>query len=207
MPTPPVRVLIADDHPVWRRGIRDLLGAEEDVDVIAEAADGQEALRLIRSTQLDVALLDMEMPGVTGVEVARRVKAEKLAVRILALSSYDDPAYVTALLQNGASGYITKDKSPELIVEAVRAVARGEGRWFVTPTAAEAPGAALSEREREVILLLAEGRSNSEIAAALFISENTVRNHLANAYAKIGATTAREAVAWAWKSGFVSGGG
>jgi DNA-binding NarL/FixJ family response regulator len=203
----PIRILVADDHPVWRRGIRELLSAESDIEVVAEAADGQEALRLIRSTRLDVALLDMEMPGVTGVEVARMVKAEGLPVRLLALSSYDDAAYVTSLLTSGASGYITKDKPPELIVEAVRAVARGEGRWFVTPTTAEPPAAVLSEREREVIRLLAAGRSNGEIAAALFISENTVRNHLANAYAKIGAATAREAVAWAWKTGFVRDGG
>ncbi|MEP2185795.1 response regulator transcription factor [Roseibium sp.] len=205
MPLAPIRILIADDHPVWRRGIRDLLSAEADIEVVAEAADGQEALRLIRSARLDVALLDMEMPGVTGVEVARMVNAEGLPVRLLALSSYDDAAYVTALLKNGASGYITKDKPPELIVEAVRAVARGEGRWFVTPTTVEDPAAVLTEREREVIRLLAMGQANHEIAAALFISENTVRSHLANAYAKIGAATAREAVAWAWKTGFVRG--
>lgn len=199
----PIRVLIADDHPVWRQGIRDLLAAETDIDVVAEAANGQEALRLIRSTRLDVALLDMEMPVITGVEVAQVVKTEKLPVRILALSSYDDAAYVTSLLEQGAAGYITKDKSPEHIKEAVRAVARGEGRWFVTPTLHQDPAAALSNREREVLALLAEGRSNSEIASALFISENTVRNHLANLYAKTDVSTAREAVAWAWRSGFI----
>ena len=203
MQLPAIRVLIADDHPVWRQGVRDLLSSEADIHVVAEAANGQEALRLIRSSRIDVALLDMEMPGVTGVDVARTVKTEGLSVRILALSSYDDAAYVSGLLENGASGYITKDKPPELIIEAVRAVARGEGRWFVTPATPEDPAASLSEREREVIRHLAEGRSNSEIAETLFISENTVRNHLANAYTKLGVTTAREAVAWAWKTGFV----
>lgn len=203
MSLPPIRVLIADDHPIWRRGVRDLLSTEADINIVAEAANGQEALRLIRSTRLDVALLDMEMPIVSGVEVARTVKAEGLPVRILALSSYDDAAYVSGLLENGASGYITKDKPPELIVEAVRAVARGEGRWFVTPAIPHDPAATLSERERAVIRLLALGRSNTEIGDALFISENTVRNHLANAYSKIGVSTAREAVAWAWKCGFI----
>ena len=197
-----IRVLIADDHPVWRKGIRTLFEAEPDIEVVAEASDGEEALRRIRAGGLDVAVLDMEMPRMSGVEVARTVRDEALAVRILALSSYDDAAYVSGLLQNGASGYLTKDKPPALIVEAVRAVARGEGRWFVQPRSREDPAADLSDREREVLQLLAQGRANGDIADLLFISENTVRNHLANAYAKIGVTTAREAVAWAWRNGF-----
>lgn len=204
MPTP-IRVLIADDHPVWRRGVRTLFDAEPDIDVVAEAADGEEALRYIRAGGLDVAVLDMEMPRLSGVEVARTVRDEALPVRVLALSSYDDASYVSGLLQNGASGYLTKDKPAVLIVEAVRAVARGEGRWFVQPTSREDPAANLSDREREVLGLLAQGKANGEIADALFISENTVRNHLANAYAKIGVATAREAVAWAWRNGFASG--
>lgn len=198
-----IRVLIADDHPFWRQGIRELLSAEADISVVAEAANGKEALRLIRSTKLDVALLDMEMPLATGVEVAQIVKTEEVPVRVLALSSYDDAAYVTSLLENGASGYITKDKPPELIIEAVRAVAQGEGRWFVTPVPSTDSASGLSSREQEVIELLAKGHSNNEIGEVLFISGNTVRNHLANAYSKIGVKTAREAVAWAWKSGFI----
>ena len=104
----PVRVLLADDHPVWRRGIHALLDAEADISVVAEAADGVEALRLIREGNVDVALIDMEMPGLSGVEVARTAKEEQLPVRILALSSYDDAAYVSGLLKNGAAGYLTK---------------------------------------------------------------------------------------------------
>ena len=198
----PIRVLLADDHPVWRRGVRGLLDATDDLHVVAEASDGQEALDSIRSLDLDVAVLDMEMPTLSGLDVARAVRDEALPVRILALTSYDDAAYVTGLLANGASGYLTKDKPPSLIVEAVRAVARGEGRWFVQPRAKSEPGETLSGREREVLRLLAKGQANNEIAEALFISENTVRNHLANAYAKVGVRTAREAVAWAWRSGF-----
>ena len=206
MPTP-IRVLIADDHPVWRRGVRNLLDSEPDLHVVAEARDGEEALRFIQRGELDVAVLDMEMPGLTGVEVARTVRDEALRVRVLALSSYDDPSYVSGLLQNGASGYLTKDQPAALILEAVRAVARGEGRWFVQPASVSDPASGLSSREREVLALLAQGRSNGEIASELFISENTVRNHLANAYAKIGVRTAREAVAWAWRQGFVAGDG
>ncbi len=199
----PIKVLVADDHPVWRRGVRNLLSAEPDIDVVAEAANGQEALRILRSTRLDVALLDMEMPVVNGIAVAHAVKEEALPVRILALSSYDDAVYVSKLLENGASGYLTKDKPPELIIEAVRAVARGEGRWFVSMSKNDDPSERLTDRERETLVLLAQGQANSAIAEALFISDNTVRNHLANAYAKIGVTSAREAVAWAWRSGFV----
>ena len=197
-----IRVLIADDHPVWRKGIRTLFEAEPDIEVVAEASDGEDALERIRAGGLDVAVLDMEMPRMSGVEVARTVRDEGIPVRVLALSSYDDAAYVSGLLQNGASGYLTKDKPPALIVEAVRAVARGEGRWFVQPRSREDPAEDLSDREREVLLLLAQGKANGDIADALFISENTVRNHLANAYAKIGVATAREAVAWAWRNGF-----
>lgn len=200
----PTRVLIADDHPVWRRGIRALIEAEADLDLVAEAADGAEALRLLRAGGVDVAVLDMEMPGMTGVEVARRVRDEALPVRVLALSSFADASYVGGLLQNGASGYLTKDQPPSMILEAVRAVARGEGRWFVQPSAPADPAAGLSDREREVLALLAQGRSNGDIAEALFISENTVRNHLANVYAKVGVASAREAVMWAWKNGFAS---
>lgn len=201
----PVRVLLADDHPLWRRGVRALLEAEPDLRVVAEAADGDEALRLLRSVGADVLVLDMEMPGVTGVEVARTVQRDGLAVRVLALSAYDDAEYVGGLMRAGASGYLTKEKAPELVAEAVRAVARGEGRWFVSvgppPAAPDGALAALSEREREVLGLLVEGRPNREIGEALFIAENTVRNHLASLYEKTGTRSARELMAWAWRRG------
>lgn len=202
-----IRVLLADDHPLWRSGVHTLLAAEPDIDVVAEAGDGIEALRLLRTTDFDVAVLDMEMPGATGVEVARAVQAEKIAVHVLALSSYDEPEYVSGLLASGASGYLTKSQSPEMIVEAVRAVARGERRWFVSPTAEPTPediGEGLSSRQRDVLRLLAGGRSNTQIADVLSVSEDTVRNHLTALYAKLGVVSAREAVAWAWRTGFVT---
>ncbi|WP_412070600.1 response regulator [Rubrivirga sp. IMCC43871] len=209
MPAATTRVLLADDHPVWRRGVRGLLDAEPDLDVVAEAADGEAALAVLRAGGIDVVVLDMEMPRVTGVDVARAVRAEGLPVAVLALSSYDEPTYVAGLLAEGAAGYLTKDQPPELIVEAVRAVARGEGRWFVSPTgggAGDVPGAGLTDREHDVLRLLARGRSNAEIAGALFVSENTVRSHLTAVYAKVGVASAREAVAWAWQTGFADGG-
>jgi DNA-binding NarL/FixJ family response regulator len=200
-----IRVLLADDHPLWRRGVSGLLAFESDINVLAEASDGKEALHLLRSTAFDVAVLYMEMPGATGVEVARAVHAEGIKVNVLALSSYDDPEYVSGLLASGAAGYLTKSQPPEMVVEAVRAVARGERRWFVSPTTKSATDTirgTLSGRQREVLRLLALGQSNTQIAEALFVSENTVRNHLTGLYARLGVVSAREAVAWAWRTGF-----
>ena len=200
---PSIRVLIADDHPLWRKGVSDYLSSAPDVDIVAEANDGQEALDLLRSTPLDVALIDMEMPLISGVEVARRASAEGLDVRILALSSYDDEDYVNGLLEVGAAGYITKGMLPASILEAVRAVAQGQGRWFVNPARSAPAGACgdLSPREREVLALVAQGLTNAEVAERLFISAHTVRNHLSRCFNKLGFTTAREAIAWAWQNG------
>lgn len=147
-------------------------------------------------------LLDVEMPESSGVEVARALEGEELPTRVLALSSYDDPEYVAGLMRSGASGYLTKEQAPFLIAEAVRAVARGEVRWFAEP-AGENQLEALTEREREVLQLLAEGRSNDEIAAALSITEHTVRSHTQHIYRKLGVKSGREAIAWAWQNGLV----
>lgn len=197
---PPYRVVLADDHPAFRAGIRTLLESHGDITVVAEAPDGIRALEAVRKHQPDVLLLDMEMPRMTGVEVARTVRAEGLDVHLLALSAYDDPVYVRTLLDEGAAGYITKEKAPSLVVEAVMAVAEGEGRWFVTPKS-ETGLSSLTDRERDVLLELAQGQSNLAIADSLCLSEYTVRNHLTSVYAKLGLESARDAVAWAWRHG------
>ena len=125
-----IRVVLAEDHPVVREGIRTLLERALDLVVVAEASDGQEALRLVEEMAPDVLLLDMEMPGLTGVEVARRLQAARSPVRILALSSHDDDQYIFGLLEAGAAGYLLKEEAPEAIVAAVRGVARGEVGWL-----------------------------------------------------------------------------
>ena len=196
------RVVLADDHPAFRRGIRTILEESGQVEVVAEASDGVEALELTRRWAPDVLLLDMEMPRLSGVEVARAVLDSDLPTKVLALSAYDDPAYVRTLLDQGAAGYITKEKASVLIVEAVAAVAEGEGRWFVRPKS-EGGLAALTDRERDVLLALAQGGSNVTIADRLHLSEYTVRNHLTSVYAKLGLEGARDAVAWAWRNGVV----
>jgi len=150
-----------------------------------------------------VVLLDMEMPGMDGIAVAERLRELALPSRVLAYSAYDDAAYVTAMLQAGAAGYVTKDKPMELVAEAVEAVARGEGRWFVSITPPDSFEVPISERELEVVRLMARGKDNHEIAAELGISVNTVRNHVSAAYDKLGVSSWRQAVAWAWEHGLV----
>lgn len=211
-PSDPVRVVVADDHPVVRSGICEMLASAGGIEVAGEAADGEEALRLARSEQPDVLLLDVEMPGLSGVEVARHLGSEVpdgasgkgSPVRILALSSHDDPEYVRGLMESGASGYLTKEKAPFLIEEAVRAVARGEVRWFVQPGERAEALARLTEREHEILQLLAEGHANREIAERLSISGHTVRSHTTTLYDKIGVSSGREAIVWAWQSGLMS---
>lgn len=199
-----VTVVVADDHPTMRAGLARLLGEQPGLDVVGQADGGAEALRLVRALAPDVILLDIDMPVVSGVDVARQLRNEGHPTRVLAFTAHTGAQYVEGLLEAGAAGYLTKDRTPAQIAEAIRGVARGEGRWFVVPGHEAAPLAALSPREREVLAALADGRSNAEIATALALSESTVRNHLTRVYATIGVQTAREAVAWAWKHGVVS---
>jgi DNA-binding NarL/FixJ family response regulator len=201
-----IRVLLIDDHPIVRSGIRMLLEQAEDILVVAEADRGDDVMQMVRRYTPDVLLLDMEMPGKSGVEVAREIQAAGLPVRILALSAYDDDEYISSLLSNGAAGYLTKEEALHTIVDAVRGVARGEEGWFSRRAAAQIAALArkqpqdrphLTEREEEVLTRLAEGWTNSRIAQDLSVSERTVRFHLSNIYDKLGITSRGEAIAWA----------
>lgn len=197
----PIRVVLVDDHPGLRAGIRAMLEATGKIRVVGEAGDGDGALRVVRADRPDVVVLDMEIPPPTGAEVAE-VLAEEGVTKVLAYSAYDDYSYVVKLLQAGAAGYITKDKPLPLLVEAVEAVARGERRWFVDVQPPEAL-AELSERESEVLQILALGGSNDEIGDQLHLSPHTVRNYVSSIYGKLGVKSWREAVAWAWQHGVV----
>ena len=209
MTGPSVRVVLADDHPLFRRGVRGLLDAAGGITVVGEAATGEAALALVRRLAPDVLLLDIEMPGMSGVDVARALHAAGDPVAVLVLSAYDDEPYVRELLERGAAGYLTKEEAPERIVEAVRGVAAGRRGWLSRGMAAPAPRppepAALSSREREVLGLVAEGLDNAAVARRLFLSESTVKNHVTNIYDKISVRTRAEAVAWAWRHGLVGG--
>jgi DNA-binding NarL/FixJ family response regulator len=144
------------------------------------------------------------MPELSGLEVAQRLQETSSPVRLLALSSYDDQEYVRGLLDNGASGYLTKENAPELIVEAVRAVARGEVRWFVQPAPSPEEAPDLTAREEDVLRLIARGYSNDRVAEELHLAESTIRKHATNVYRKLGVDSAREAIAWAWQNGVMS---
>lgn len=189
-----------------RAGLVRMFTADPGLRVAGEARDGVEALRLAREAEPDVLLLDVDMPGLSGVDVARRLHAEQSPVRVLAFTAHTNRAFVQGLLSAGAAGYLTKDKDPALIIDAIKAVARGEGRWFVVPARTAVEAESLSTREREVLIRLASGRSNAEIALDLHLAESTVRNHLTSVYATIGVQSSREAVAWAWRNGVISEG-
>lgn len=177
-----------------------MLSGQEGITVVGEAGTGEAALNLAGAEAPDVLLLDVALPDISGIEVARKLKRDPSAPAVLALSSYDDPEY----MESGARGYLTKEKAPALIAEAVRAVAHGEVRWFVQPAAGQGELLKrLTGREREVLTLIAEGCANEEVAERLHISGHTARSHTSSIYEKISVSSGREAVAWAWQSGLM----
>lgn len=198
----PIRVVVADDHPIVRAGICNALDAAEDITVVGKATNGDDALRQVKEHLPDVLLLDIEMPKRSGIDVARDLQDDP--VRILILSSYDNPEYASGVLQAGASGYLTKDKAPLLILDSVRAVHRGEVRWFVQPQPSLLPLKDLTNREVDVLRQLALGKSNAAIADTLHVSVNTVRSHVVSIYDKLELESGREAIAWVWQNGLMS---
>lgn len=210
---PPTRVLIVDDHPVVRTGIRNLLEKAADIQVVAEASSGEEALDMIKELDPDVLLLDMEMPGISGNQVAEELQKEEARVKILALSAHDDKQYIQELLANGASGYLIKEEVPEAIVEAVRGVARGERGWVSRQVAAkmttwmqeedEQDKRGLTTREIQVLRAVVAGKTNQEIGLALGISEKTVEKHLEGVFAKLQVASRVEAAVRAVREGWL----
>ena len=199
-----VRVLVVDDQVLFREALVTLLGARPEVEVVGEAGDGQQALERAAALQPDVVLMDLHMPVLDGIATTRRLRVEQPGVRVLALTTFDDDEDVFAALRAGALGYLLKDVSSARLLEAVHAAARGESvlqpsvaakvvaRFAQLPDVEAGPRPQplvdpLSSRELEVLRLLADGRSNREIAAALFLAEGTVKNHVTNVLGKLGA--------------------
>lgn len=214
--TDPIRVLLADDHVLVRQGIRQFLAEAEGMEVIAEADDGAEAVRLVEKHRPDVAVLDIRMPNVTGVEATRRIKQHHPDVRVLILTAYDDDPYVFALLQAGADGYVLKTAPAEDLVQAVRDVHAGTAALSPTiatkvvrqmsqqrPESATDQVEPLTEREIEVLRLAAQGMTNREIGQELDISHRTVQGHLAHVYGKLQVNSRTEAVTEALKRGWI----
>jgi len=215
---PKIRIVIADDHAVVRQGTRSLLERESDMEVVGEAGDGEEAVKVIERSKPDVAIIDIAMPKLNGVEVTKQIKPRLPSTAVLILTAYDDDEYVFALLEAGAAGYLLKDVDSREVVDAVRAVYAGESvlhpviaRKVISrfrPAAAEAgkekPALELSEREMEVLKLAARGMSNSNIGDALFINVRTVQGHLSSIFNKLSVGSRTEAIFQAVKKGWLS---
>jgi DNA-binding NarL/FixJ family response regulator len=211
MAADPIRVLLADDQRVVREGLEMLLGLLPGIEVVGAAADGEEAVRLAVARAADVVLMDLRMPRMDGIEATRRLADARPAVRVIALTTYADEPTVLSALRAGARGYLTKDAGAEEISRAIAAVARGEAaldhavQHHVIGAVAQgeptAPPDGLTPREAEVLVLIAEGLSNQEIAERLVVSPATVKTHVNRVFAKAGVRDRAQAVAYAYRSG------
>ncbi|MFR9780872.1 response regulator [Micromonospora sp. MS34] len=215
----PIRILLSDDQPLLRAGFRMVLGTEDDLDIVAEAGDGLEAVELSRRLLPDVVLMDIRMPRMDGVAATRAIVDARLPVRVLILTTFDLDEYVVGALRAGASGFLAKDVPAEDLVTAIRTVAAGEAvvaprilrrlldRFAdVLPDPAAAPPKelhALTEREREVLVQVARGLSNAEIARALSVSETTIKTHVGHVLTKLGLRDRVQAVVLAYETGLV----
>jgi DNA-binding NarL/FixJ family response regulator len=221
-----ITVLLADDQALVRAGFRALLNAEPDIEVVAEAGDGVEAVRLAGQTHPDVVLMDIRMPGVDGLEATRRIAADPAlsATRVVILTTFELDEYVFEALRTGASGFLVKDTEPVELLRGVRAVAAGDallspsvtrrvigefatpggrGRPALPPEQAERQLEQLTEREREVMVLVGEGLSNDEIAARLVISPATAKTHVSRTMVKLGARDRAQLVVYAYEAGLI----
>jgi len=211
-----VNVVIIDDHPVVRAGMRMVLDAADGIAVVAEGANGDDALRLVAQHRPDVLVLDVSLPDLNGVEVTRRLRADGAATAILVMTIHDDPQTVFGLLESGATGYLLKDEALETLVSAVWATAQGES-WLSPSVARQVVRRAVGEpnpsprplplpltrRETEVLCLLAQGLDNEAIAESLVVTKRTVQNHVSNIYGKLEVTSRTEAALWAIRQGLI----
>jgi DNA-binding NarL/FixJ family response regulator len=214
-----IRVLLADDDQLTRTGLRLIIESDPDLTVVGEAADGQEAIHLARALHPDVILMDIRMPGVDGLEATRRiVEATQDGPRVLILTTFELDEYVFGALRAGASGFLLKRSSPEVLIEGIKVVASGDGllapsvtrrliqefaRQPGPPAPPAAPLATLTQREREVLSLIGAGLSNGELAARLYISEATVKTHVKRILMKLGLRDRIQAVVFAYEAGLV----
>src|SRR3954454_6860325 len=199
-----IRVLLVDDHQLLRDSLRSLLDGQDDIDVVGTAGDGAAALTAAAETRPDVVLMDLSMPKMGGVEATRRLLQQQPGTQVVVLTSFPDQELIFDSVQAGAVGYLLKDAAPETVVEAVRSASRGESpldgrvaRTLLTSSGRPAPGAALTDRERQVLRLVARGLANKQIARHLGIAERTVKAHLTSAFQRIGATDRTQAALWA----------
>ena len=213
-----IRVILADDHAVVREGTRQLLEREDDITVVGEASNGNTAIELVQSLQPDVVVMDVRMPDMGGVEATKTIKKLFPKVEVLVMSAYDDDEFVFALLEAGASGYLLKTAPVKELIKAIHEVAEGQSaldpivarkvlRQFTTPVVprkkVEITYDLLTDREHQVLSLLAEGKTNKEIAEVLVISDRTVQTHLSNVFNKMKVASRTEAVLTAIRRGWI----
>ncbi|KQV03234.1 MULTISPECIES: response regulator transcription factor [unclassified Kitasatospora] len=205
--TSPIRVLLVDDHQVVRRGLRTFLEVQDDIEVVGEAADGAEGVEKAEALGPDVVLMDLKMPGVDGIEALKLLKERGSAARVLIVTSFTEHRTMVPALRAGAAGYVYKDVDPEALAGAIRSVHAGHVLLQPelaaallsddTPRAPKGRGGTLTEREREVLSHIADGRSNREIARALHLSEKTVKTHVSNVLMKLDLADRTQAALWA----------
>lgn len=210
---PVIRVLLADDHVVVRAGIRQFLEQSPDIQVVAEASNGHEACALLEQVKPDVAVLDIQMPLMSGIEVTRWIRSQRLSIGVLILTAYDDEPYIQAVLQAGANGYVLKTAEPQEIVQGVRDVFHGKSvldaalvQKLIAKLAGKTESALiepLTDRELQILSLTGKGFTNKAIGAQLGISDRTVQNHLANIFQKLNAESRTEAVMRAVSLGLI----
>ncbi len=211
---PHLRIAIADDHPLVRSGLRALLMAAEDLEVVGEAATGEEAVTLAATVQPDVMVMDIRMPGINGIEATRRIVQANPQIRILVVTLFEDDDSVFAALRAGARGYILKDANEVEVLRAIRAVSSGDAifsatiaqrliDFFAAPRPAQAalPFPDLTDREREILTLIAQGRRNAEIAQSLVITTKTVRNYISSIFSKLQVVDRAQAIIRAREAG------
>jgi DNA-binding NarL/FixJ family response regulator len=202
-----IRVVIVDDHAMIRAGLQQLLTGTDDIVVVGQAGDGEEAIAVVQSVRPDVVLMDLQMPGVDGVTAIRRLKALDVDVDVLVLTSFNDGERIVGALDAGAVGYLLKDADPDDVLRGIRAVSRGESP--IDPKAARtllgaragSQNVQLTSRETEVLALVREGLANRQVARRLDISERTVKAHLTSAFARIGVSDRTQAALWAERHG------
>lgn len=219
-----IRLVLADDHAMVRAGTRELLEQQSDIEIVGEASNGAEAVQLAQELQPDVVVMDVRMPGMSGVEATRRIKADFPDIKVLVLTAHDDDEYVFALLQAGANGYMMKTAEIDELVKAIRTVAAGQSMLAPTiagkvvaqftsgkPVPEPRPTAehhyeGLTQRELDILTLVGQGLSNKQIGKKLFISDRTVQAHLSNIFSKLGVSSRTEAVMYAVRKGWITTG-
>jgi DNA-binding NarL/FixJ family response regulator len=203
-----IRIVVADDHVVVRSGLEQLVGTFDDVELVGSGANGAEAIDVCVATRPDVALLDLEMPGVDGIEATRRIREASPVTHVVIFTSFSDRDRILRALDAGAIGYLLKDAEPDEIHRGLRAAARGEAPLapkaateILAARSSTAHSGALTEREREVLQLVADGLANKQIARRLGISEKTVKGHLTQVFQTLGVTDRTQAALWAERNG------